>query len=120
VALSSKDSATSGAVQIIGLPFNPDPTRDTYSTVSIGFYDGWTFAAGYTQFAGVVDPSLLGVIGLRKMGSGRPGTSAAPAEMGATASIVFEATYYTHRGTPVVKRCWRLSSPWERRPRTQA
>src|SRR2546422_11207161 len=55
--------------------FNPDPTSNTYSTVSIGFYDGWRFEAGYSQFAGVIEPSPVGVIGLRKMGSGRPGRS---------------------------------------------
>src|SRR5439155_23790285 len=96
IALSAKDRTTAGAVQIIGLPFNPDPTRNTYSTMAIGFYDGWTFAGGYTQFAGVVDPSPFGVIRLRKMGSGRPGTSVAPGEMAATASIIFEVTYYTY------------------------
>jgi hypothetical protein len=96
VVLSAKDEATAGAIQISGLPFNPDPARDTYSVVSIGFYDGWAFAQGYSQFAGVVDPSLLGVIGLRKMGSGRPGTSVNATEMGGGAAIVFEATYYTY------------------------
>jgi len=96
VALSSKGGTTAGAIQIIGLPFNPDPSANTYSTVSIGFYDGWSFESGYSQFAGVIDPALLGIIGLRKMGSGRPGTSITPAEMGATASIIFEATYYTY------------------------
>ena len=96
LALSSKGGTTAGTIQIIGLPFNPDPTSNTYSTVSVGFYDGWRFEAGYSQFAGVIEPSPVGVIGLRKMGSGRPGTSVTAAEMGGTASIIFEATYYTY------------------------
>jgi hypothetical protein len=96
LALSSKGGTTAGAVQITGLPFNPDPSSNTTSTVSIGFYDGWTFEPGYSQFAGVIDPSAVAIIGLRKMGSGRPGATVTAAEMGATATIIFEATYYTY------------------------
>lgn len=93
VTISAKDAGIAGSVAIGGLPFVAMNVPNQFGNANFGYWSGLTFPANFTQLAALISPNDT-KLSLRRMGSGQSGAPVAVSELGASATFIFDATYY--------------------------
>jgi len=92
LAISSKDVGMAGNVIISGLPFATSSVINYVAGLSIGYLNGHTLTANFTEIIGRVVSSVTS-ISLFEIGSGQSTTALAVEKLGATPSIQGTISY---------------------------
>lgn len=92
IALSAKDPATAGNIQLTGLPFPARSANAQITSISVAYISDITMSAGYTQLSGIIQPGN-NFIQLLQGGSGQPVSFLTAAGVANSTQIMVSGVY---------------------------